>query len=198
MEVVQSLANLPPETLQNLPAEIHLLQAVTSLLSNADAEGDAAGGQKSGGVAQRHDSNSGGISSPTDVLVPPFQTPPSTSNPEQHPVVSAVREQPTEETAQKPQIVSSEEVVPIAENSEITVSTIEEDMTTKLSKFDGNIQPMVSEVVTQLATTCQDITIGEASHDSDQPTVGENIEVNMAATSQAPSGEERFVCGKID
>lgn len=190
MEVVQSLANLPPETLQNLPAEIHLLQAVTSLLSNADAEGDAAGGQKSGGVAQRHDSNSGGISSPTDVLVPPFQTPPSTSNPEQHPVVGAVREQPTEETTQKPQIISSEEVVPIAENSEITVSTSEEDMTTQLSKIDGDIQPMVSEGVTQLATTCQDITIGEASHDSDQPTVGENIEVNMATTSQAPSGEE--------
>ena len=189
MEVVQSLANLPPEALRSLPAEINLLHAVTSLLSNADAEGDAAQGQKSGGMAQRHDSNSGGISSPTDVLVPPFQAPPSTSNPEQHPDLSAVREQPAEETTQEPQIVSSEEVVPIAETSEITVST-SEDTTTQL-------QPLVSEGVAQVATTCEDITVGEPSHDPDQPTVGENIEVNMAATSQASGGVDNEAATEV-
>ncbi len=79
----QTLASMTPEVLQNLPADISLLQAVSSLLSQQGGEvDDGRGGshlqkaQKSLRNAPRHESTtSGGISSPTEVLVTPFQPP---------------------------------------------------------------------------------------------------------------------------
>ena len=171
-ELVQSLANLSPEALQNLSADVNLLQAVTSLLSNAEAEGNR--GRKS----RRLDSNSGGISSPTDVLVPPFQAPASKSDSDQDPTSSSAEEEQTtqEATALDPQIVSSE-VVPISESSEVTVSTSDGHMSTQPSSFHSSVN--LPEGVPQVSTTCEDLTEEEISHDQDQPPVCEGVEFGM-------------------
>ena len=65
----QVLAGMGPEALQQLP-ELSLLQAVSSLLTGAGAGGG--GEENKVSLDKRRDSNGGGISSPTEVLVQPF------------------------------------------------------------------------------------------------------------------------------
>ena len=69
--LTQTLASMTPEALQNLPADVNLLQAVSSYLSNIEAETESH--KHKTGMGRRRVSSSGGISSPTEVLVPPFQ-----------------------------------------------------------------------------------------------------------------------------
>ena len=55
-----------------LPTDINFLQAVSSMLSSSsESEG---GERRKSSISHRHDSTSGGICSPTEVLVQPFQT----------------------------------------------------------------------------------------------------------------------------
>ena len=74
----QALAGMRPDALQHLNPDLTLLQAVSSLLAGGAGEGGGEGqrgrkGEKEGmGSSKRRDSNSEGISSPTDVLVRPF------------------------------------------------------------------------------------------------------------------------------
>ena len=68
----QVLAGMGHEALQQLP-DLNLLQAVSSLLTGAAAAaGGGGGGENKVNLDKRRDSNGGGISSPTEVLVQPF------------------------------------------------------------------------------------------------------------------------------
>ena len=190
-ELVQSLANLSPEALQNLSADVNLLQAVTSLLSNAEAEGNR--GRKS----RRLDSNSGGISSPTDVLVPPFQAPASKRDSDQDPTSSSAEEEQTvkEATALDPQILSSE-VVPISESSEVTVSTSDGHMAIQPSTFNSSIH--LPEGVPQVSTTCEDLAEEDISHDQDQPHVCESVEVGMDTMVQEEPAQDVAISQTVE
>ena len=190
-ELVQSLANLSPEALQNLSADVNLLQAVTSLLSNAEAEGNR--GRKS----RRLDSNSGGISSPTDVLVPPFQAPASKRDSDQDPTSSSAEEEQTakEATALDPQILSSE-VVPISESSEVTVSTSDGHMAIQPSTFNSSIH--LPEGVPQVSTTCEDLAEEDISHDQDQPHVCESVEVSMDTMVQEEPAQDVAISQTVE
>ena len=120
----QTLANMSQEDLQNLPADISLLQAVSNLLSNNEGDGEGDFSRKLRLItARRHESNSGEISSPTEVLVPPFQPPPtSTSEPPdtaeqvlnvlstEEVTVSESSELPSEETVAQPAVVPTTEL----------------------------------------------------------------------------------------
>lgn len=154
----QALANINPEVLQNLnlPADINLLQAVSSLLSNMDSEGDASRKRKTS-TSRRHDSSSGGISSPTEVLVTPFQPPVGTEPAETSDQMESV-----------PQVASTEEVL-MSENSEITVSTSED----------------TPEPPTAISTTSapqEQISGLEIEAPQEHPTVGEDIEVKTSSS----------------
>ena len=64
-----ALSGLSAEALQNLPHDVNFLHAVTSLLTSSEPESD-----KTKPSPRRLHSTSGGISSPTEVLVTPFHS----------------------------------------------------------------------------------------------------------------------------
>lgn len=157
----QTLASMTPEALQSLPADISLLQAVSSLLSQQGLDSEGAQGvvgslQKPQKVTRndprRESTTSGGISSPTDVLVTPFQ--PSV-------------------TVAVPHVASTEEVQ-LIESSDITVTTTERASPPP----DASQDPHACESVLSLD-------VSELSSIQDQPTVGESIEVNTASVTSS-------------
>lgn len=64
-----TLSGLSAETLQNLPTDVNFLHVVSSLLASSEHEAD-----KTKPSSRRLHSTSGGISSPTEVLVTPFHS----------------------------------------------------------------------------------------------------------------------------
>ena len=104
--------------LQSLSPDINFLQAVSSMLSSSsDTDSDQAHRRKSN-TPRRHDSTSGGICSPTEVLVQPFQTAVSSSSAEQERVDKPLS---TEST------VLSEDVDNVVEVSDQSSAQVEEE-----------------------------------------------------------------------
>lgn len=106
-----ALSSITSEALQSLPPDINFLQAVSSLLSTAEATLTEPRKQKPGSP-RRHGSVSGGISSPTEVLVArPFQTATSSAATQTPPPSSAAP--PTADTVatEEEQVFSGGEIV---------------------------------------------------------------------------------------
>ncbi len=158
----QTLANITHEALQNLPADISLLQAVSSLLSQQGAEAEGGHGvsllqkgQKT--VPRRESTTSGGISSPTDVLVTPFE----------HPPVSI---SPTAASDNVPHVVLTEEVQML--ESDVTVTTSEGSSPPPAPLGPGHPNPL-------------SLQISDISSVQDHPAVAESIEIKTAPPSSS-------------
>ena len=143
----QALAGMAPDALQHLNPDLTLLQAVSSFLAGgAGAEGGRGGKDEkegAGGNSRRRNSNSEGISSPTDVLVRPF--------PPQETHASAENEEGADRTEdgqkdtggenqmeETPHVVS-EEVVAMGDSADETSVTQEEEKSITKPTVEGKI-----------------------------------------------------------
>ena len=185
----QALAGVPPDALQHLNPDLTLLQAVSSLL--AGGAGEAGGGGEGGrerksekegaGSDKRRDSNSEGISSPTDVLVRPFppQDPPAATENEGGTEAGAGEESQMEET---PHVVS-EEVVAMGDSSDEAPAAPERNGSNKESGSDV------------LAPTAPDepVITPEGGTGSTDTSCGTSCEPGSVGTSCDPGSEDRVV-----
>ena len=167
--LTQTLANMTPEALQNLPADVNLLQAVSSYLSTIEAEADSQ--KHKTGMGRRRVSSSGGISSPTEVLVAPFQPPVTASG-----QITSEMEVDT-----IPQVVSMEEI-PMAESSEtaagseISVGTEEQYGTAESMEEPPQLSEENSESVGELSVG--EITPSQGSTAELKGSTADAIELN--------------------
>lgn len=161
--LTQTLASMTPETLQNLPADVNLLQAVSSYLSNIEAESESQ--KHKTDVGRRRVSSSGGISSPTEVLVAPFQP-------------SSERMTSSEvEGDAVPQVASLEEV-PIAEGSETAEGS---DISVGMDECD-TAQSLEEPPQLPLREEGSSVSVGELSVGENTETGGGSAESSEGAT----------------
>ena len=198
--------------LQSLTPDINFLQAVSSMLSSsADHEGDPAQRRKSN-TPRRHDSISGGICSPTEVLVQPFQTTSATTTTAD--VISSAEEQRGSSEDKQPltseAAVLSEEVDNVVEVSDHTNEQLDEGDTPKIeqvrsiamseSASDINLTSDEVNVARDATTTPTDNTpeTNDMAETIETSGVGENIETgDMAETIETSGVGENIETGDM-
>ena len=165
----QTLAALSPEALQHLPTDINLLQAVSSLSSlssllvSSEGEGEAARKESH----QHKLSSSGEISSPTEVLVTPFQPASGRAGP------SPGQTGPSREEEEE------EEELMVTDSAEVVIDTLqtsEEDIAME-TVSDVLEQPAVAESV-EVDTSVVEVDDVTSQPTTDQMEVSDQVEVN--------------------
>ena len=123
------------EAIQTLPADINFLQAVSSLLSSSESGG---GEKQKTTPTRRHDSASGGISSPTEVLVPPFQSANQTATE----VVSSELEttQVQEEVEVSEQTTASSQLTEVGEHQEVATAKEPVQIETEIENISQTVE----------------------------------------------------------
>ena len=171
--------------LQSLSPDISFLQAVSSMLSSADTETDPSHRRKSN-TPRRHDSTSGGICSPTEVLVQPFQT-----------TASSEQQNSDKPLSSEAAAVLSGDVENVVEVSDNSSSQLEEEGAPKVKGIATMSEPEAGEVsVTTNATTTSTDEITETvvedisqtvelSDDTTLPPSSETVELGADAGSHA-------------
>lgn len=174
-----------------LPPDINFLQAVSSMLStSADNEGGER--RKSPNIPRRHDSTSGGICSPTEVLVQPFQT--AQANAATADLSSSAEEQQgTNESDDKQPLTSeaavlSEDVDNVVEVSDHTNEQLDEGGSLRIEQVRSiaveSLEPVTSqgEGNVSISTGANAMSTGDSIETSDMAEtvetsgVGESIE----------------------
>ena len=204
----QALAGISPDALQGLNPDLTLLHAVSSFLTGAGGEtGDREGGgggvnsEDSASLNKRRDSNSGGISSPTEVLVRPF--PPhdqATLNPGgveaesmEH---SGVEQSQVEDVA--PDVVS-EEVVMIGNNANESPIPPEKNCSgekpLKSDESDSVLQSSSNDVLTTVepvamtSSTAGEVHANELTS-SEMKTGGQLVPVELEVLAFPPNSSD--------
>ncbi len=184
-----------------LPTDINFLQAVSSMLSSsADNEG---GEQRKSSISRRHDSASGGICSPTEVLVQPFQTT-QASTATTDVTSSAEEEQGTNESEDKQPLTSeaavlSEDVENVVEVSDHTNEQVDEGAPLKIEEVrsieDSEIASQGEESVTisdstgaNAASTEDTTETSDMAETIETSGIGESIETGDMAETIETSG----------
>ena len=167
-----------------LPPDINFLQAVSSMLSSsADNEGgDPTQRRKSN--HRRHDSTSGGICSPTEVLVQPFQTTQATSSTATTDVTSSAEEEQGSNESEDKQPLTSEAAV-LSEDVENVVEV--SDHTNE--QLDEGDAPKIEQV--------RSIAV-ESSEPANQGEGNVNISTNANAISTDDSTETSDMAETIE
>ena len=193
-----------------LPPDINFLQAVSSMLSSsADNEGGDPTQQRKSNH-RHHDSTSGGICSPTEVLVQPFQTTQATGSTSTTDITSSAKEaQGTNESEDKQPLTSeaavlSEDVENVVEVSDHTNEQLDEGGAPKIeqaksiavessesaSQGEGNVNISTNANVistddstetSDMAETIETSGVGESIETGD---MGETIETVVEDISQ--------------
>ena len=167
----QALVGVSPDALQHLNPDLTLLQAVSSLLAGEGGQrGGAVNDEEKANKSKQQDSNSEGISSPTEVLVRPF--PPqeqATSNERPEHTKSEVEGSRMEEIA--PHLVS-EEVVMIGDSSNEAAAPEEETPTGEhpIEEKAKGSPIAASDVLTPIEHPSTAITEGGTDKDNDKVT----------------------------
>ena len=179
--------------LQSLSPDISFLQAVSSMLSSADTEADPAHRRKSN-TPRRHDSTSGGICSPTEVLVQPFQTTVTSTSSEQpsqdKPLVSeadvlnenvdtVVEVIDNNNGSSEREVLKIDQVQSTLDSKQIAESATVEATEVSVTSNDATTSVAADEMTETIETVVQDISqTVELSEETTVPADGETVELN--------------------
>ena len=187
--------------LQSLPSDLNFLQAVSSMLSSsADNEGGDPTQRRKSNIPRRHDSTSGGICSPTEVLVQPFQTTHASTATTEVSSSAGEEQQGTSEGEDKQPLTSeetvlSEDVENVVEVSDHTNEQLDEGDTPKIEQVAVESSEPASHgeregdmnnntITTSTDDTTETIETSGVSENIETGDMGETIETMVEDISQ--------------